>query len=115
MRLTHKMRETWIKGRKLLYKGIADDEIAKQLGIEPAEWQEIKGVCSGPPLELNDQAKPTESLEPDEIDFGQRYMLDTIERFSELSNSECQSIVNYFNGGTNRFPSAAVDAFVQDL
>lgn len=114
MRLTHKMRETWIKGRKLLYKGVSDDEIAKQLGIDAAEWQEIKGVCSGPPLELNDQAKPTDSLEPDEIDFGQRYMIDAIERFGRLTQSERHSIENYFNGGTNRFPTSAIEAFLED-
>ena len=48
-------------------------EIAKELQIEIAEWQEIKSVCSGPPLEINEHAKPTESLEPEEIDFGLQY------------------------------------------
>lgn len=113
MRLTHKMRETWIKGRKLLYKGIADDDIAKSLDIEPADWQEIKSVCSGPPLELNDQAKPTDSLEPDELDFSQRFMVEAVEKFRALKPAERQAIENYFNCATNRFPTVAIDAFIK--
>jgi len=115
MRLTHKMRETWIKGRKLLYKGMSDDDIAANLGIGQSEWQEIKGVCSGPPLELNDQAKPTESLEPTEIDFAQRFMIETLERFSRLTQAEQTAINNYFESVTNRLPTAAIEAFLQKL
>ena len=70
LRLSHKMRERWVKGRKLLYRGSSDIEIAKELGIDRQEWQEIRKVCSGPPLELKEQAKPTEALEASEIDFG---------------------------------------------
>ena len=83
MRLTHKMRETWIKGRKLLYRGLLDDEIAEALCIRPEEWQEIRSVCSGPPLELNDQASPSESLEPEEIDFAA-----DINDFNKLNENE---------------------------
>lgn len=108
MRLTHKMRETWIKGRKLLYQGSTDDEIAKALGIELVEWQEIKSVCSGPPLELNDQAKPTDSLEPDEIDFALTYLCESEDGWKYLSENQRWSIENYFSGNTNRLPSEAL-------
>jgi RNA polymerase sigma-B factor len=61
MRLSHKMRENWVKGRKMLYRGASDLEVAKNLEISIEEWQETRSACSGPPLELKDQAMPTES------------------------------------------------------
>jgi DNA-directed RNA polymerase specialized sigma subunit len=73
VRLSHKMREYWVKGRKFLYRGSCDIEVAKELGIELEEWLEVRKVCSGPPLELKDQAKPTDPLEPSEIDFAAIY------------------------------------------
>lgn len=111
MRLTHKMRETWIKGRKLVYRGIPDEDVAKELGIELAEWQEIKSVCSGPPLELNDQAKPTESLEPDEINFAQDYIVRSYNAFTSLDEQDRVVIENYFLNGSSRTPSAALATF----
>jgi len=68
MRLTHRMRELWVKGRRLLNRGMTDIEICKELQIELKEWQDTKSACSGPPLELKDQATPTEALEPEEVD-----------------------------------------------
>lgn len=115
MRLTHKMRETWIRGRKMVYRNLPDEDIAEQLDISIAEWQEIKSVCSGPPLELNDQAKPTESLEPEEIDFSEKYMTDAIYAFSLLGPNERQMIENYFNGVTNKIPSIAINSFIEKL
>lgn len=106
MRLTHKMRETWIKGRRLIYKGLSDDEIAKQLEISTAEWQEIKSVCSGPPLELSDQAKPTESLEASEINFADKHLIAAFEAWSKLDQQERNGIDLYFGGTSNRLPVA---------
>ena len=68
MKLTHKMRECWSKGRKLIAQGMSDLQVAAALDISIAEWQDAKSACSGPPLELKDQATPTEPLEPDEVD-----------------------------------------------
>jgi len=68
LRLTHRMRELWVQGRRMLAKGENDIDIALALGISLGEWQDTKTACSGPPLELKDQATPTEALEPDEID-----------------------------------------------
>lgn len=114
MRLTHKMRETWIKGRRLLYKGHPDDEIAKTLNIPPEEWQEIKGVCSGPPLELNDQANPTEPLEPDEINFAERFQVLATMGWSDLTEQEQQAIANYFTGASARIPYNQLKAFMDN-
>lgn len=114
MRLTHRMRETWIKGRKLLYKGYFDDEIADALGISSEEWQEIKGVCSGPPLELNDQSNPTASLEPEEIDFGDKFQCLAKMGWSDLTDQEQQAISNYFNGNSMRIPHNQVKTFTSN-
>ena len=111
MRLTHKMRETWIKGRKLVYRGIQDEDIAKELNIELVEWQEIKSVCSGPPLELNDQAKPTESLEPDEINFAKDFIVRSFQAFSALDEQDKAMIENYFLNSSSRTPAAALSSF----
>ena len=113
MRLTHKMRETWIKGRKLLYRGLLDDEIAEALCIRPEEWQEIRSVCSGPPLELNDQASPSESLEPEEIDFAERFQTLTKKCWAKMTEQEQQIITNYFNSVSTRTPYNQIRAFTE--
>ena len=102
MRLTHKMREKWIKGRKLMYKGATDLEIAKELEIDISEWQEIKSVCSGPPLEINDQAKPTESLEPAELDFRGQFLSRAENCWDSLNAKQRKAIQDYFSSKTNK-------------
>lgn len=114
MRLTHKMRETWIKGRRLLYKGHLDDDIAKALQITPEEWQEIKGVCSGPPLELNDQASPTDPLEPQELNFAERFQVLATMGWSDTTDQDQQVLLNYFNGSSARIPFAQAKRFTEN-
>lgn len=115
MRLSHKMRERWVKGRKLLYRGATDIEIAASLGIQLQEWQEVRKVCSGPPLELKDQATPTEPLEPSEIDFASMYLEQASSAMEELQG-DLQGYLNqielYLNGNGTRVPRAAVDALL---
>lgn len=111
MKLTHRMRETWIKGRKLIYKGFTDTEIAESLSISQEDWQEIKSVCSGPPLELNDQAKSAEDLQPAEIDFCELYLQSTYKGWEILSEQEKQTVEKYFDGSYSRVPSDIVKKF----
>ena len=111
LRLSHKMRERWVKGRKLLYRGATDIEIAKELGIDRQEWQEIRKVCSGPPLELKEQAKPTEALEASEIDFGAMYLelaKGAMERLDDHAETLGQLEI-YLDGTGDRLPTEAVD------
>ena len=114
VRLSHKMRENWIKGRKLLYKGATDLEVSKELGIELTEWLEVRKVCSGPPLELKDQAQPTEALEPTEMSFD-HYYLDTVDEALELLESEDPNMVNslevYLSGLGRKIPQDAAIRF----
>lgn len=108
VRLTHKMREQWCKGRKMLYKGDADVDIAKELGLELSEWQEIRSACSGPPLELNDQATPTEPLEPDEIDSIEEYLSRTESILRELPLADLSKLKKYMLNG---YGSPPVESF----
>lgn len=116
MRLSHKMRERWVKGRKLLYRGSTDIEVAAALGIQLEEWQEVRKVCSGPPLELKDQATPTEPLEPSEVNFGAMYLEQAEKAMEELRvahGDHMDQMEIYLNGNGTRIPKAAVDAILQ--
>lgn len=115
MRLPHRMREQWVKGRKLLYRGSSDLEVAEALEISKEEWLEIRKVCSGPPLELKEQAKPTEPLEASEIDFAQMY-LDIASKAIETVEEEHQDILDnmevYLSGTGSRVPMQSVDTLL---
>jgi DNA-directed RNA polymerase sigma subunit (sigma70/sigma32) len=116
MRLSHKMRERWVKGRKLLYRGSTDIEVAAALGIKLEEWQEVRKVCSGPPLELKDQATPTEPLEPSEVNFGAMYLEHAERAMEELRGAHgghMDQMEVYLSGNGTRIPKAAVDAILQ--
>ena len=54
LRISHRLRELWMKGRKHLPYGRSDKFIADDLGVTLEEWLECRHVCSGPPLQLND-------------------------------------------------------------
>lgn len=113
MRLSHKMREHWIKGRKYLHAGASDVEIAAHLGILLDEWLEVRGVCSGPPLELKDQATPTEPLEPTEIDFAQDYLEAAEALVSSGAHAEAiRRVELYLQGIGLKIPRADVDAML---
>jgi len=113
VRLSHKMRERWVKGRKLLYRGSTDHEVAAELGITKEEWLEVRKVCSGPPLELKEQAKPTDPLEPDEIDFGAMYLglaEDAIKRIG--GESAIAALDVYLSGNGSVIPREEVNDFL---
>ena len=115
MRLSHKMRERWVKGRKLLHRGATDLEVAKELEIEIEEWLEVRKVCSGPPLELKEQAKPTEALEPSEINFGMIYLKAAATAMEEIGGPHqdaLDSMEVYLSGVGNKIPKASVDALL---
>lgn len=73
LRLSHKMRENWLKGRKLIYKGKSDHQIAEILGISLSDWLETRVTCSGPPLELKEQGAPTIDIDIPDIDMRDTY------------------------------------------
>lgn len=56
LRLSHRMRENWVKGRRLLDRGNTDQQVADGLGLSIEEWLDTRQACSGAPLELKDNA-----------------------------------------------------------
>lgn len=113
VRLSHKMREQWVKGRKLLYKGATDLEIAAELGISPETWLEVRKICSGPPLELKDQAQPTAALEPGEIDFACHYVGLAEMSVEELGGHEAFGQLEVYLAGTGEvIPKELVNNFL---
>lgn len=111
VRLSHKMREHWVKGRKLLYRGSSDLEVAAALGIPKEEWLEVRKVCSGPPLELKEQAKPTEPLEPTELDFGQVYIdAAKLAAAEEESGVSCMEV--YLSGNGSVIPRETINSLL---
>lgn len=98
MRLTHRMRELWVKGRKLLLRGESDIKIAEALGVTLTEWQDTKSACSGPPLELKDQATPTEALEAEEIDHLTPFREEVAEAISKMTEASLLRLSKYIQG-----------------
>jgi RNA polymerase sigma-B factor len=95
MRLTHRMRELWVKGRRMLNRGMTDIEICEALEIDLKEWQDTKSACSGPPLELKDQATPTAALEPDEVDRLSPFREEASEVLSTMPDAFKERLVKY--------------------
>lgn len=95
LKLTHLMRENWVKGRRLLNRGLSDYEISQELGISMKDWQDTRSVCSGPPLELKDQACPSLSMEPEEIDRLAPFRGLAAEKISRMSTSEKNKMERY--------------------
>ena len=112
IRLSHKMRERWVKGRKLLHRGASDLEIAAALEIPKEEWLEVRKVCSGPPLELKEQANPTDALEPSELDFGQIY-LDAAKTALDGEGIDTSSMDVYLSGNGSVIPKDMINAMLQ--
>lgn len=104
MRLSHKMRENWIKGRRMLFDGSNDLQIAKALDMSIEEWQETRSACSGPPLELKDQAMPSDPLEPEEVDFKYDYRMKAEEAIEEMTSKEYDMLAAYYKGDTSKAP-----------
>lgn len=111
LRLSHKMRERWQKGKELIPKGFSDIEIAQRLEIDLEEWLEVRKVCSGPPLELKEQAKPTDALEASEIDFAKLYLdlADEVMGTFHDHRETLEALEIYLSGTGKRMPVVAVD------
>ena len=98
-----------------MYRGMTDDEVAKYLDIELSYWLEIKSVCSGPPLELTDMSKATDSLEPDELDFGNKYIEAAEEALYKMKPSDYQALKSYLEGSTKKIPSHCIQKCLESF
>jgi RNA polymerase sigma-B factor len=100
LKLSHKMRENWLKGRKLIYQGKSDQVIADTLEMDLTDWLETRVTCSGPPLELKEQGAPTIDIEADEADFSHTYLEHAAYLLDKLS-SETQHKINLYFVSSN--------------
>lgn len=115
MRLSHKMRENWIKGRRMIFDGKSDIEVSAFLGITLQEWQEVRSACSGPPLELKDQAMPSDPLEPEEFDFKNDYREIAESIIEEMSEKEYDALLAYYKGDASKAPLRIFNSLCNSL
>jgi DNA-directed RNA polymerase specialized sigma subunit len=105
LRLSHKMRETWLKGRKLMQQGHNDISVCSILNIEMMEWLETKAVCSGPPLELKEHGAPTVEPTIHEDDNSDYYLEKAQQLLDSLTETDRARITAYFNKGASPVPT----------
>ena len=54
LRISHRLRELWIKARKYSGLGLSDQEIASRLEVSLERWLDCRCACEHRPLSLND-------------------------------------------------------------
>ena len=54
LQISHRLRELWLRAREPLARGLSDEQIAAELGVPLALWQECRRACGQPPLPLHE-------------------------------------------------------------
>jgi RNA polymerase sigma-B factor len=54
LRISHRLRELWIKARKSMAQGLSDQQIAEQLGVTLDHWLECRNACGQRPVSLHE-------------------------------------------------------------
>ena len=54
LQISHRLRELWLRAREPLARGLSDEQIASELGVPLALWQECRLACGQPPLPLHE-------------------------------------------------------------
>lgn len=96
LRLSHRMRENWVKGRKLLDRGKTDKEVAESLEIDLIEWLDTRSACSGAPLELKDTVADRTQLQAKEDDRLARLELSIEKAWSRLNDAQVKNLTAHF-------------------
>ncbi len=52
LRICHRYRELWIKARRLVARGLEDQEIAAALRVPVGVWVDVRLACGSPPVPL---------------------------------------------------------------
>ena len=52
LRISHRLKELWMRGRKYRDLGWSDEEIASRCRVELAEWLDCRQACGQPPVSL---------------------------------------------------------------
>ena len=58
LRISHRMRELWMKARRPMALGNSDVDIALGLGIELGEWLDVRQACGQRPVPLEKEEPP---------------------------------------------------------
>lgn len=108
LRLSHKMRENWLKGRRLMQKGKGDLAICRELELSLEDWLETKAICSGPPLELKEHGAPTIVEELEEDDQTEQYLRQAEDWLDGLAEKHQRHLQDYFDSRSSHIPRSAL-------
>ena len=112
LRLSHRMRENWIKGRRLLDRGATDKEVSEELGLSMEEWLDTRQACSGAPLELKDTVTVVDrQLEAKEDDKLERLEAAVVKTWAHMGAPFCKNLAAHFRFDHLQRDHAA-DAFI---
>ncbi|QNJ25907.1 RNA polymerase sigma factor/ sigma-70 family protein [Synechococcus sp. SYN20] len=114
LRLSHRMRENWVKGRRFLDRGHTDQQVADELKIKLAEWLDTRQACSGAPLELKESLHVADkSLEAKEDDRLSRLELAVQKSWSRMGEVFAKNLAAHYRFDHLLKPHAA-DTFVSN-
>ena len=54
LRISHRLRELWIKARRCVAQGLSDQQIAAQLNVPLELWLDCRRACGQRPIPLQD-------------------------------------------------------------
>ncbi len=55
VRISHRLRELWIRARRPVAQGLSDQQIAQQLGVPLPLWLECRRACGQRPVPLQEE------------------------------------------------------------
>jgi RNA polymerase sigma-B factor len=55
VRISHRLRELWIRARRPLAQGLSDVQIAEQLAVPLELWLECRRACGQRPVQLDEK------------------------------------------------------------
>lgn len=114
LRLSHRMRENWVKGRRFLDRGHTDQQVADELGIKLDEWLDTRQACSGAPLELKESLHVADrALEAKEDDRLSRLEAAVEKAWSKMGEPFAKNLAAHYRFDHLLKPHAA-DTFVSN-
>lgn len=112
LRLSHRMRENWVKGRRFLDRGHTDQQVADELGIKLDEWLDTRQACSGAPLELKESLHVADRmLEAKEDDRLERLEVAVTKAWQRMGEGFARNLAAHYRFD-HLLKSHAADTFV---
>ena len=114
LRLSHRMRENWVKGRRFLDRGHTDQQVADELKIKLEEWLDTRQACSGAPLELKESLHVADrTLEAKEDDRLERLEQAVTKAWNRMGEGFAKNLAAHYRFDHLLKPHAA-DTFVSN-